>query len=136
LATGNGAAIETVALQRAAADCEANGGGTIQLPAGTFLTGQFTLGSRCVLAGAGRDATTIKCVASEPNACIHASAGQKIATNASNYGNPVSHVEVRDLTLNANGTARIAGALGGYVRGLVVAHGSDHIVVRNVRFTD
>ena len=42
-AVGDGAAVNTVAIQKAIDDCSADGGGTIQFPAGRFVTGTIQL---------------------------------------------------------------------------------------------
>jgi Pectate lyase superfamily protein len=133
-ALGNGTSTVTTALQAAATACETAGGGIIYAPPGTYLHAQVTIGSNCTLMGTR--AAVFKCAATEPNACLHLSASGKQATNASNYGNPVSHAGVSGITINVNGTARIAASLGGYVRGLVVAHNSDHVTIDHVRIVD
>jgi polygalacturonase len=42
-ATGNGRSLDTKAINDAIADCVKNGGGTVYVPAGTFVTGSFQL---------------------------------------------------------------------------------------------
>lgn len=141
-AKGDNSTSDTTALQAASDACKAAGGGTIFAPRGTYLHGQFTVASTCALVGAGIDATTFHCNDTEPNICIHASEAH-VATNSQNYGDPVSSVTFRDFTLDGEGETRQAnnasgygGATGPYVRGLVVAHGSDHITIDGVRVID
>lgn len=133
-AVGNGIANDTVGIQAAATACGALGG-TIYAPTGTYLHGQFTVPSNCTLQGDGQDATVFKCKTDQPNVCIHASQG-RLATNAANYGDPVTNVTFRDFTLNGQGALRQAAALGGYVRGLVVAHQSSYVTIDHVRVID
>jgi polygalacturonase len=42
-AIGDGATVNTAAIQKAIDDCSADGGGTIQFPAGRFVTGTIQL---------------------------------------------------------------------------------------------
>lgn len=141
-AKGDGITNDTLALQAAATACETAGGGVIFAPKGTYLATQWTVGSGCTIQGEGIGVTIFKCLAAEPNACIHASSGGKKAlgpiAGTNNYGLPVTNVAFRDFTLDGNGTARMADPLGtnGYPRGLVVAHLSSNILVEHVRFVD
>jgi hypothetical protein len=135
-AVGNGVVDDTENIQRAMDACTTAGGAIVYAPEGIYLHSQFTVPSNCTLQGAGIDTTTFLCKSTEPNVCIHASQGHLatgLSADPTNYGDPVHDVTFRDFTLDGNSVARQAAALGGYVRGIVVAHNSSDILFERVR---
>lgn len=103
-AVGNGTTNDTTAIQAALTAAGAAGGGTVSIPAGTFLVStELKIPSRCHLTGAGMDVTTIVMAAT-------ADGELNVLTNASNNRAPRTtydeFITISDLTVDGNGTNR------------------------------
>ncbi len=98
-AVGNGTANDTAAIQ-AAVNAAATAGGVVNFPRGTFMVSGISLPDNVVLAGAGKDITTLKLIASS-NANIVQKAG-----GAAGRGSGL-----RDMTLDGNDQNNTTGGL-------------------------
>lgn len=102
-ATGNGTTDDAAAVQAALDAVNTAGGGTVYLPAGTYLVGTtLVLYSKVTMRGAGIDATTIK-LKNGTNADLIRTYQFSTFTGTA-PANPLApyHFALRDLTLDGN----------------------------------
>lgn len=108
-AKGDGTTVDTVAVQAAITACSAAGGGTVFLPAGTYVVSNICLASNVTLAGAGMGASVLL---HDPNPAV-----SPANTSGSGYtydlptlrinltsSTQVNNVVMRDFTVDGNKT--------------------------------
>lgn len=121
-ATGDGVTDDTAAFTDAMDVLEADGGGTLYMPAGEYLTAVFYVPDNVTIIGDG-DGTILLAALYTPNAVIHL--GRGVAGTADN-------VVLASFKIDARGETRQAAALGGYVRGITTRNACENIAIEGV----
>lgn len=109
-AKGDGTTVDTTAVQAAITACISGGGGTVFLPAGTYVVSNISLGSNVTLAGAGMGASVLL---HDPNPSVSPA---NTSGSGFTYDIPtlrinvtsstqVNNVVMRDFTVDGNKTA-------------------------------
>lgn len=93
-ARGDGMADDTLHIQSAVDYLEENGGGTLDVPAGIYLTDGISMKAPTVIRGAGRDATVLK-LTSDGSLFEFSDAGSCSVERLSVYGSGSSVVKAR-----------------------------------------
>lgn len=126
-ALGNNSADDTVAIQRAIDAVYSSGGGTVYLPAGTYvLTACLIMRTNVNIRGDGREATTIRTQNYGSGATFNVGG----ISSALLYGNDVSNILIEDLGLK--GVSINGAASSGISFTRTNAANTAHIIVRNV----
>lgn len=110
-ATGDGSTDDTRALQATIDAAKRAGGGTVVVPAGTYVTRTLTLPGRVLLAGAGIESTVLRRKAGTDGAVLETEGFAGLTRSNRNDG--VNAFGVADLTVDGN---RQDGAAGSGVR--------------------
>lgn len=127
-AAGDGVTEDASAIQATINAVAATGGGGVYLPAGTYLVNtELQVKDDVSLIGQGIDVSIITTGATLANGVIN------IWQSGSGAGSGADNVTLRDFTLSANGAARIAASLGGYVRGIRSMFGPENLLIQRVK---
>jgi hypothetical protein len=99
-AAGDGLTDDSAPIETAVAAARAAGGGTVYLPAGTYITDTITLYSNITLAGSGENSTIIKLKDNTDDSLIKSYQFDSLTGTDELDG--ISSWSIRDLTLDGN----------------------------------
>lgn len=139
-AAGDGVTDDSAAIQKALTACRVAGGGTVHVPAGTYIIGEILqIGSNTHLKGDGKGVSTIRVIDNmDPLPIGPSPQGPLAGITALQVWNelPASDIAVEDLTFDGNeaGNTSIGGAFTSGLSPCIRLDQVDKLLIRNCEF--